>query len=380
MANVLTDLASDIQRALELNTRAALGFIPSVSLNTGSEAAAQNQVIRSLTTVEGTVNESATPSMTIPEGDDNTLGNDTMTLNKVVNAQIPFTGEDMAFLDGGAGFGTAYGKLFNRKINGMMKKIESHLATTCYQGASRAFGTAGTTPFGSNFDEVAEMRQILFDNEVPVDDGQLSIILNSSAGTNLRQLANLQKVNESGNEEMLRQGTLLDLQGFMLKESSQITTHTKGTGSGYLLNDASSAVGDTTIATDTGSGTILAGDIVTFAGTSDKYVVNSALSGGSFGIGLPGLVAAEDDDDAITVGDSYTPNVALHRDAVELAIRPMKTAMASAAADVEIFTDPLSGISILVEVYGGYKKAMIDMTLVYGAKVWDPRGVANLIG
>lgn len=380
MANVLTDLASDIQRALELNTRAAVGFIPSVNLNTGSEQAAQNQVVRSLTTVEGTVNESATPAMTIPEGDDNTLGNETMTLNKVVNAQIPFTGEDVMFLNGGAGFETAYGKLFNRKINGMMKKIEAHVAQTAYQGASRALGTAGTTPFASNFDLVAEARQILFDNEVDVDSGQLSLIMNSAAGTKLRNLAQLQKANESGGDELLRQGTLLDLQGVMLKESSQITTHTKGTGSGYLLNDASSAVGDTTIAADTGTGTILAGDVVTFAGTSDAYVVNTALSGGSFGIGLPGLVAAESDNDAITVGNNYTPNVLLHQEAVELAVRPMAGSIASAATDMEMFTDPLTGITIMVEVYGGYKKAMIDMTLVYGAKVWDSRGVAVVRG
>ncbi len=379
MANVLTDLASDIQRALEINGRSAVGFIPSVALNAGSEAAAQGQTVRSLTTVEGTVNESATPAMTVPEGDDNTYGNDTMTLNKVVNAQIPFTGEDVRFLNGGVGFETAYGAIFQRKINGMMKKIEAHVAATAYQGASRAVGTAGTTPFGSNFNIVAEARQILFDNDMPVDDGMVSMVLNSSAGTNLRNLAQLQKANEAGGSELLRQGTLLDLQGVMLKESSQITTHTKGSGSSYQLSAAGS-VGDTSISVDTGSGTLLAGDVVTFAGTSTKYVANSALAAGSFTIGKPGLLAAEADNDAITIGNNFTPNVMFHRDAVELAVRPMAGSIASAATDVEIFTDPLTGITIQVEVYGGYKKAMIDMTLVYGAKVWTPAGVAVVMG
>lgn len=384
MANVLTDLASDIQRALEIQTRATVGFIPSVSLNTGSEQAAQNQTVRSLTTVEGTVNESVSPSMTIPEGDDNTLGNTTMTLNKVVNAQIPFTGEDVAFLNGGAGFETAYGALFNRKINGMMKKIEAHCALTAHLGASRAVGTAGTTPFASNFDIVAEGRQILFDNEVPVDDGRTSLILNSVAGTKMRNLAQLQKANEAGGDDLVRQGTLLDLQGVMIKESTQVQSHTAGAGTGYDANGAG-AVGDATITLDGGTVNttgIKAGDVVTFAGDSNKYVVNTGLTstGGDIVLNLPGLQEVLADTTEMTIGSDFTGNVMLHQDAMELAVRPMATSLASAADDAEIFTDPITGITILVEVYGGYKKAMIDLTLVYGAKVWDSRGVALVMG
>lgn len=382
MANVLTDLASDIQKALELNTRATVGFIPSVMMNAGSEEAAQNQTIRSLTTEEGTINESATPAMTIPEGDDNTFGNTEMTLNKVVNAQIPFTGEDVMFLNGGVGFETAYGKIFNRKINGMMKKIEAHVALICKQGASRALGTAGTTPFASNFNDIALMRQILFDNEVDVESGQLSLILNSTAGVKLRNLAQLQKANEAGGDDLLRQGALLDLQGFMLKESSQIALHTKGTAT-LLDANGGEPVGETTIALDGGDGgSLLSGDVVTFAGDTNKYAINTGFTAaaGNAIIGLPGMQETLANAVEMTIGNSYTPNIALHQDAVELAIRPMATSIASAATDVEFFTDPHTGITIMVEVYGGYKKAMIDITLVYGAKVWDSRGVAILMG
>ena len=42
------------------------------------------------------------------------------------------------------------------------------------------------------------------------------------------------------------EGELLNLQGFSLKESAGIATVTKGTGSGYLINNgAGYAVGDT---------------------------------------------------------------------------------------------------------------------------------------
>ncbi|MBT5467327.1 MAG: P22 coat - protein 5 family protein, partial [Candidatus Marinimicrobia bacterium] len=264
MANVLTNLANDIMIAADQVGREAVGFIPSVTINSGSEEAAQGDTVRSFVTPAATVNTSATPSMTIPEGDDQTVTTKTMALDQIASVRIPWTGEDIKHVNNGSGFETVYGDQIKQAMKGITNSIESHIATIAYQGASRAVGTAGTTPFSSNHDTVAEARQIIFDNGIPVDDNRLSLILNSNAGTNLRNLAVLQKANESGNDSLLRQGTLLDLQGAMVKESGQVVSHTKGTGASYIVNDASSAIGDTTIATDTGSGTILAGDIVTF--------------------------------------------------------------------------------------------------------------------
>ena len=380
MANVLTDLAADIYKAADIVGREAVGFIPSVTINSGSEQAAQGDTVRAAFTRESTVNTSVTPSMTIPEGDDQTVDNKTLVLDQIANVQIPWTGEDIKHVNNGSGFETLYGDQIAQAMRGITNAIESHVATVAYQGASRAVGTAGTTPFASNFDSVAEARQILFDNGMPVNDGRTSLIVNSSAGTNLRNLAQLQKVNEAGSSSLLRQGELLNLQGAMLKESAQVVAHTKGTGTSYQLSAAGS-IGDTTISADTGSGTIIAGDVVTFAGTSDKYVVNTALGGGSFTIGGPGLRAAEADNDAITVGNSFAANVMLHQSAVELAVRPLENPFGGdAAEDMMIVQDPHSGLVYQISVYKGYKKAMIDVTVLYKAKAWKEDAIALLLG
>ena len=77
---------------------------------------------------------------------------------------------------------------------------------------------------------------------------------------------------------------------------------TKGTGSGYLVNNvAGYAIGATTLAADVGTGTILIGDFVTFAGDTVGYEVVTALSAGSFAIKSPGLLAAVVDNVAISV-------------------------------------------------------------------------------
>jgi hypothetical protein len=64
---------------------------------------------------------------------------------------------------------------------------------------------------------------------------------------------------------------------------------------------------------------------------------------------------------------------------VELAVRPMDAPM-DAAVDVIQVPDPITGLVYEVRQYGGFHKAMWSITLVYDAKVWDPDGVAILVG
>jgi len=380
MANVLTDLAADIYKAADVVGRELVGFIPAVTVNAnGSERVAKGDVVRASFTRAASVVD-VSESMTIPEGTDQTVDNKTLTISKTRAVQIPYTGEDVRHLNNGIGFETVYGDQIAQAMRALVNEIEADVATEAYKNASRAFGTAGTTPFASNFSEVAELRQILADNGMPMNDGQASMVLNTVAGTNLRQLAQLQKANEAGGTDLLRQGVLLDLQGLMLRESAQVQSHTKGTGASYLLNDAASAVGDTSIAADGGSGTILAGDIITINGDTNKYVVNTALSGGAFAIGAPGLRAAAADNAAITVGNSYTANVAFHRRALELAIRPLAEPPSSLASDTMTVSDAFSGLTFTVSVYPGYHKSMIEVSVAWGVKAWKPDFIATLLG
>lgn len=381
MANTLTNLAADIYKAADMVGRELVGFASSATINAGIERAAKGDTVRAAFTRPQTVNTSYAPSMTIPEGADQTVDNKTVTLDSYASVQIPWTGEEQKHLNNGPGFETVYGDQIKQALRTIVNKVELAGWTEAYKNASRAYGTAGTTPFASNFNELPHLRKILADNGMPFD-GQVSVVMDTAAGAALRSLAQLQKANEAGGSELLRQGTLLDLQGFMLKESGQIGTHTKGTGSGYLVNNASGeAVGQTTITVDTGTGTIVAGDIVTFAGTTHKYVVNTALASGDLVIGTPGLLVAEADNDAVTVGANYTPNVAFHRKALELAIRPPQMPEGGDAADdVMIVQDPHSGLVFEVASYKGYMKRMIEVRCLYAWKAWKPDAIALLIG
>jgi len=382
MANVLTDLAADIYKAADVVGRELVGFVPSATINAnGSERAAKGDVVRASFTREATAVD-VSESMTVPEGTDQTVDNKVLTISNARAVQIPYTGEDILSLNNGIGFETVYGDQIKQAMRSLVNEMETDLGQEAYTNASRAFGTAGTTPFGSDFSEMAEIRQILVDNGMPPNDGQASLVCNTVAGTNLRQLAQLQKVNEAGGGDLLRQGTLLDLQGLMIKESAQVQTHTAGTGANYDTNLASPlGIGANDIAVDTGSGTILAGDVVTFAGDTNKYVVGSPLSGGSFSINDTGLRQTLADGVDVSLAGNYTANVAFHRAALEIAMRaPAVPEGGDSADDAMTVVDPYSGLTFEVRVYKGYRKTMIEVAASWGVKAWKPDYIALLLG
>ena len=385
MANVLTDLAADIYVAADVVGRELVGFIPAVTINAnGSERAAVGDVVRAAFTREATVGD-VTESMTIPQGTDQTVDNKTLTINKSRAVQIPFTGEDVLHLNNGVGYDTVYGDMIAQAMRARTNEMEVEIATQAKNSASRAFGTAGTTPFASNFNEVAEIRQILVDNGMPPNDGQVSLVLNTLAGTNLRQLASLQSVNQAGNDTLLRQGTLLDLQGLAVRESAQVQAHTKGAGTGYDFNE-DPALGETPITLDGGTVNttgIKAGDVVTFAGESNKYVVNTGLTAtsGDIVISSPGLRVDNASGHEMTIGDSYTANMAFHRRAIELAVRaPAVPEGGDNADDAITVQDPNSGIVYEVRFDKGYRKAMIEVAVAFGVKAWKGDFIATLLG
>lgn len=386
MANVLDNLAADIYRAADIVAREAVGFIPSVTINTGSQGAAVGQKVRSHFTRAAAVGN-LTPAMAIPEGTDQTVDTKYLELTKQRGVPIPWTGEDIKLVSGGAGYETIYGDQIAQAMRAICNEIEADLATECYQNASRAVGTANTTPFATNLDAAADALKILFDNGMPTKDGRLSLIIDSMAQTKMQKLAQLQKVSDAGDTNLLRRGTLLDILGMMVKSSAQVQTHVKGTGTGYDFTVAGEAIGQSVLSVEggtVGATGIKAGDVITHAGdATNAYVVNTGLAAasGDIVIGTPGLRTAGVDANEITIGNNYTANVLLHQGAAELAMRaPAKPFGGDAAVDVMVVQDPHSGIVFEVSVYKGFNKAMIFVATVWGKKAWKPDGIAVLMG
>jgi len=361
MANTLTNLIPVFYQALDRVSREKTGFIPNVAKDVSADSVGKDQTVRVPIAPASSASD-ITPAATAPVTGSQTIGYADIAISKSRYVPLLWNGEEQKSVSGIVG--NVLEDQIAQAIRTLNNEVEADIAAL-YAKSSRAYGTAGTSPFTSSLEDAAQIRKILDDNGAPLTDR--SLVIDSTAGAKLRTLGQLTKANEAGDTNLLRQGSLLDLHGFMVRESSKVAQVTKGTGASYLLNLGSPAIGTTTIPADTGSGTILAGDVVTFAGTTDKYVVNTALSGGSFTIGAPGLVAAETDNDAITVGNNYTPNFGFRRSSLVLACRaPAVPTGGDSADDAMMLTDPVTGLSFEVRMYRQYRQVKFEICMAWG--------------
>jgi hypothetical protein len=102
---------------------------------------------------------------------------------------------------------------------------------------------------------------------------------------------------------------------------------------------------------------------------------------GSLVLNHPGLRGLIVNDKAVTVGNSYTGNVAFHKAAIELAMRPpAQPPGGDAGEEIATLVDPDTGLSFSARLYKGYGINQIKLMAFYGVKVWKPEFVATLLG
>lgn len=388
-ANSLTALIPTLYAAMDTVSRELVGFIPSVTRNASAERVAVGQTV-SYPIAPSQVAYDVTPAMAIPEPPDNTIGTGTMAITKSRAVPFGFTGEEQRALNtGGPGYLNAQGMLVAQALRTLTNEAEADLAATAAAGASRAWGTAGTTPFAPGgatpLTDSAFLRKILDDNGAPATGR--SLIINTSAGANLRSVPNLTRVNESGTQMTLRDGALLDIHGFFIKESGQAITHVTSTGAGVTTNAAGYAVGATVITlAAAGTGNITAGEVVTFAGDTNKYVVATGdadtSNGGTIVLQAPGLrVAIPAAATAITKSATYAANVAFSQDAIQAAYRaPALPEEGDLRIDSFVLVDPRSGLPFEFSVWPGYRKVRGEVALAWGQAVVKNAHVGLLLG
>jgi len=387
MANTLTGLIPVMYEGLDIVSREMCGLCRACSLDSSAESAAIDQIVRSPVVPEATT-ENVTAGAAPAASGSQTIGYADIKITKSKVSPILWNGEEQ--LSVGSSLNTIMANQFAQSIRALINLVEDDLAEVGYKNASRAYGTAATTPFASAgvLSDVAQTLRILEDNGAPTTD--LHLALNSAAIANLRGVqSGLFEVNRAGNDELLRRGVLGDLMGMDIHNSNGIKTAvTKGGGSGYVTNlGATLPVGSTSIVIDTGTGTILAGDFVTFAGDLNKYMVKTGVAAaGTITIAKPGLKQTLADGVALTIGGDSTNNLGFARSALHLAARSpqMPTDLngrpIDAASDVIVITDPLSGISFQVAMYAQYRQLKYEVGLAWGTAVIKPEHIVVLLG
>lgn len=384
MANNLDGLIPTIYNALDVVSRELVGFIPAVSSDMTFERVAKGQKVSSPVTTGATASD-IEPDVTPPDDGDQTVGSIEMEITKARRVPIRWNGEEKRGLDNnGASYNVILRDQFAQGMRTLVNEVESDLAGL-HRFASRAVGTPGTTPFASNLSDTAQALKLLKDNGAPASD--LQMVIDTTAGANMRTLTQLNKANEANDDSLLRRGVLLDVHGFAIRESGQIETSVAGTAASATTNAAGYAVGTTEITlASAGTGAVLAGDSITFAGDPNKYIVvagdTDVSGGGVIEIAKPGLrKAIPASAAAITVTAGAVRNMVFPRSAIALATRaPALPKQGDSAVDRTIITDPVSGLSFEVSVYAQYRQVQYEIALAWGCAAIKSEHIGILLG
>lgn len=383
MANTLTSLIPELYSNLDVVSRELVGMIPAVTLDPTSSRAALNQIVRTFVAPASTASD-ITPGLTAPDTGDQTIGAGSLSITKARKVPIRWNGEEELSVAGGFGAAQIRAAQIQQAFRTLVNEMEADLAGL-HVFASRAAGTAGTTPFGTanDYTPASLSRQILVDNGAGESD--LHMVMNTSAGANIR--GKQAAVDGAGTTSILRQGVLQDVSGMTLRESAQIVTFTKGTGAAATTNATGYAVGATVIGLAViGTGTVLAGDAVTFAGDANQYMVSvgdaDVSNGGSITLAAPGLRRAiPAAATAITVVASAARNMVFRRSAIVLATRlPALPKDGDSAIDRTVVTDPRSGLSFEISMYPQYRQMYWEVAAAWGVKAVKAEHIAVLLG
>jgi hypothetical protein len=390
MANTLTNLIPDVYTALDVVSREMVGMIPGVTRDAQADNVAIGQTVY-VDIAPASAAADITPAVTAPNTGDQVIGSTAIAITKSRGVPFRWNGEQTKGVNNmGPGSLNIQQQQIAQAIRTLTNEVETDLCalSSTFSRAYSAHATTPVTPFGTagDFTEASLTAAILKDNGAPSIGNRL--VLNTTAGANL--IGKQSRTDIAGQDSMLRQGVLLDTAGFSITESAQVVSKTKGAMASATTNNAGYAVGATALTLATaGTGVVSAGDVITIAGDTNKYVVSSVTFAGAnpaagdiINIGAPGLlVAITTAATAITVVASSVQNLAFAPSAIVLASRlPALPDGGDMADDRMMVTDPRSGLTFELAVYRQYRQVHYELSLAWGVKNIKPEHTAILLG
>jgi hypothetical protein len=112
--------------------------------------------------------------------------------------------------------------------------------------------------------------------------------------------------------------------------------------------------------------------------TGDADVSNA----GTVVLNAPGLTIAQTTNTSVIApAASYSANLAFHKNAVQLVTRaPAMPEGGDAAVEVQMVTDPVTGITYEIALYKQFRQNVIHVSLAWGWKAIKQEHIAVLFG
>lgn len=255
-----------------------------------------------------------------------------------------------------------------------------------YKEVYQVVGAPGVTPFGTSTVEAQQASRVL--TSALADNDERRMVLDPFGYANALGLNVLQKVNESGSSEALREAQITRALGFDWYQDQQVLTHTRTAPATARVKTTAAAGATTLIVEATGGGGDLAtapaiGEVFTIAGQTQQYVVTAFTTntptGGTTLTISPALVAEATAEAAVTFVASHVANLAFHREAFAFASRPLLDLEAPGSI-IQPLTDPVSGLAMRFEIQRQWKRTIFSLDCLYGVRAVRPQLACRVAG
>jgi hypothetical protein len=386
VANTLTAILPKIlaRGLLTLRERAVAPRI--VNLDYSTEAAMAGSTI-DVPIPSAVAATDVTASNTPPSPGDTTMNTTQISLNKWKKS-TPFhlTDKDMVELDENRHF-------VPMQIDEAIRGLANQVNDDVFAEYKNVYNCAEIPSSGSIFSDVSQIthaRRLLNSENASPDNRRLvSNFVGEDAMLNLSGITAFNEVGGASGDAPRISGEFGNRFGFDLFADDSVPYHTTtATGTPLIDNGSGYSAGATTIHADGFTATPVVGDVIKIehgGSTGDKFYTITAVSGYSSGdVDLTinnggsvngGLAAAVADNKALKMVPSHQVNLAFHRDAFALATRPLLAQTDEydgLNSNMMSMTDPVTGLSLRLEVNRQYKQVAWEFDILYGVKLVRP--------
>lgn len=333
------------------------------------------------------------PSNTPPAPSDTALTTVQIQLNKWKKVNFGLTDKDLGEIDRNAAF-------MPMEMSEAVRALANAVNASLFEESRFIYNTAGTASFvpfdsasgGPGVTSATDLRKVMNQQNIPRGDRRAVLDFSSEANMlALPQFSDAEKIASAGVKIEGEIGRKFGIDWFA--DDGVINFKAGSITTGLVLHAAENVavgakVANVTTAGSSGAVALLPGDIIKFAGDDQTYVLtNSVIQASAASDAIinfePGKIVASSGSEAVTVGVAdHAGGIGFHRDAFACAIRPLAASMADLALGNQIITmtDPVTGISLRLEVSRQYKQTMWELDILWGAKLVRPQLAVRLIG
>jgi len=250
-------------------------------------------------------------------------------------------------------------------VKALANKVDSDLL-----GQVQSFyGLAGT--LGQPIDDlkdVVEARKVLNEQLAPMDPRYL--VVGPQGEAEMLGIAAFHDASFGVGGEAILEGRLTRRLGFGIAMDQNVGSFTSGNMTGATVTAAEPA-GETSIALTKTTGPDF-GDIITFDGDPQQYVVTSAGTDQATVTIAPALQIALDGSEAVSyatghaAATTYEGNMAFHRDAMAFVTRPLSAGADGLGTVVRSISDPESRLTLRLEISRENKQTRWCWDILYG--------------